>query len=108
MPAITLTLADSGHAVDVRVGDRLALHLEENPAAGYRWTMNPLDQEVLALERVEYQPALGAGMGGGGQRAWTFLARKPGMATLQLALQRPWEGEASIIRRFTATLRVHE
>ena len=108
MPAIILTLADSGRTVDARVGDRLALHLEENPATGYQWTMNPLDQEVLALEHVEYRPARGAGMGGGGQREWTFVARKPGMTTLQFGLQRPWEGEGDIAKRFTAELRVHE
>jgi len=107
-PTITLTLADSGTAVDLPVGDRLVLQLEENPTTGYRWGLEPLDQEVVAVEHVEYAPARGGAVGGGGQRTWTVVARKPGTATLQLKLWRPWEGDASISKRFTARLEIHE
>src|SRR5262245_13392084 len=108
MSTTTLTLADSGHAVDLRLGDRLVLQLEENPTTGYRWALEPFDEEVLSLDDVAYAPAREGGLGGGGQRAWTFSARKPGTATLQLKLWRPWEGDASVTARFTAALQIRE
>jgi len=108
MSTTTLTLADSGRAVDLRVGDRLVLQLEENPTTGYRWALEPFDQEVMSLDDVEYTPAREGGLGGGGQRAWTFSTRKPGTAALQLKLWRPWEGDASVTARFTAALQIRE
>ena len=105
---ITLTRADNGNVVALRVGDRLVLRLEENPATGYRWAMETHDEEVVALQHQEYAPSPPAAVGGGGQRSWTFIAHKAGTDTLQLKLWRAWEGDASIARRFTVTLHVRE
>jgi inhibitor of cysteine peptidase len=108
LATITLTRADNGNAVALRVGDRLVLRLEENPATGYRWAMETHDEKVVALQHLEYAPSPHAGVGGGGQRSWTFTAHKAGTDTLQLKLWRAWEGETSITRRFTVTLHVRE
>jgi inhibitor of cysteine peptidase len=105
---ITLTRADSGKVVEARVGDTLVVRLEENPATGYRWTIEKIDEEVIVLHQVEFVPSHSAGMGGGGQRRWTFTAQKAGMVTLELKLWRTWEGDASISERFTVTLHVQE
>jgi inhibitor of cysteine peptidase len=105
---LTLTRADSGKAVEARVGDTLVVQLEENPTTGYRWTIEKSDAEVIALQQVEFVPSHSTGMGGGGQRRWTFTAQKAGMATLEFKLWRTWEGDASISERFTVTLHVQE
>ena len=107
MATITLTRADNGNVVALRVGDRLVLRLEENPATGYRWAIEPHDEKVVSLQHLEYGPLPHAGVGGGGHRTWTFIAHKAGTDTLQLKLWRAWEGETSITRRFTVTLHVH-
>jgi inhibitor of cysteine peptidase len=104
---ITLTRADNGNVVALRVGDRLVLRLEENPATGYRWAMEAHDDKVVSLQHLEYGPLPHAGVGGGGHRTWTFIAQKAGTDTLQLKLWRAWEGETSITRRFAVTLHVH-
>jgi inhibitor of cysteine peptidase len=104
---ITLTRADNGNAVALRVGDRLVVRLEENPSTGYRWALEIHDEEVVSLQHQEYGPFPHAAVGGGGQRSWTFIAQKAGTDALQLKLWRPWEGENSITRRFTVTLHVH-
>ena len=103
---ITLTRADDGGVVALRVGDRLVLRLDENPTTGYRWAMEAHDEEVVSLQHQEYRPFPHAAVGGGGQRSWTFIAHKAGTDTLQLKLWRAWEGESSITRRFTVTLHV--
>jgi inhibitor of cysteine peptidase len=103
---ITLTRADNGNVVALRVGDRLVLRLEENPTTGYRWAMEDHDEDVVSLQHQEYAPLPHAAVGGGGQRSWTFVVRKAGADTLRLKLWRAWEGESSITRRFTVTLHV--
>jgi inhibitor of cysteine peptidase len=108
MSNLTLTRADNGSAVAVPVGGRLVVRLDENPATGYRWALEPTDAEVVTLQHVEYVPSDDAGVGGGGQRTWTFIARTPGVASLHLKLWRAWEGDASISARFTATLHIRE
>ena len=108
VPTLTLTRADNGNAVDVPVGGRLVVRLDENPATGYRWALETTDAEVVTLQHVEYVPSHDAGVGGGGQRTWTFIARTPKVASLHLKLWRAWEGDTSITRRFTVTLHVHE
>jgi len=104
---ITLTRADNGNAVALRVGDRLVLRLEENPSSGYRWALETHDENVVSLQHQEYGSSPHAAVGGGGQRSWTFIAQKAGTDTLQLKLWRAWEGDSSITRRFTVTLHVH-
>jgi inhibitor of cysteine peptidase len=103
---ITLTRVDNGNAVALRVGDRLVLRLDENPATGYRWAMETHDENIVSLQHQEYGPLPNAAVGGGGQRSWTFIAQKAGTDTLQLKLWRAWEGDSSITRRFTVTLHV--
>jgi len=104
---ITLTRADNGNAVALRVGDRLVLRLEENPTTGYRWALDTHDENVVSLQHQEYATSPHAAVGGGGHRSWTFIAQKVGTDTLHLKLWRAWEGEPSVTRRFTVTLHVH-
>jgi inhibitor of cysteine peptidase len=58
------------------------------------------------LRNSEYTPAAGVGVGGGGQRTFTFVAQKPGSVTLQLKLWREWEGDSSVTERFGVTINV--
>jgi inhibitor of cysteine peptidase len=104
---ITLTRADNGNAVALRVGDRLVLRLEENPTTGYRWALETHDENVVSLQHQEYVTSPHAAVGGGGHRSWMFIAQKVGTDTLHLKLWRAWEGETSVTRRFTVTLHVH-
>jgi inhibitor of cysteine peptidase len=105
---ITLTQADRDKVVGTRVGDTLVLRLDENPTTGYRWAVETGDEAVVALQSAAYVHARSAGVGSGGQRSFTFHTKKAGSATLQFKLWRAWEGEASIVERFTVTLQVQE
>ena len=99
---ITLTHADYGKVVKIRVGNILALHLDENSATGYQWAMETRDEEVVALRSAVYVHSRS------GQRRLTFHAKKAGSVPLQLKLWRAWEGDASIVERFRITLKVQE
>lgn len=105
---LTLTRIDSGKVVETHAGDTLVVRLDENPTTGYRWALEPLNADAVVLHSVEYLRASGAAVGGGGERRFTFNAQRAGTATVQLKLWRAWEGDASIVERFTVTVQVQE
>jgi inhibitor of cysteine peptidase len=108
MTTITLTRSASGKTVETRAGDTIVVRLDENPSTGYKWAIETRHADVIALQSAEYARAHGSGVGGGGQRILTFKAKKAGFAALQLKLWRAWEGDTSIIERFTVTFHVQE
>jgi inhibitor of cysteine peptidase len=102
---VYVTARDDGGAVSARVGDRLVLHLAENPSTGYVWAFDALDEDMLEPEGSEWQAA-GPGVGTGGDRVWTLAARRPGTTALALKRWRPWAGDASVVERFGATIEI--
>lgn len=105
---LTLTRADNGKSIAMQVNDLLVVSLDENPTSGFQWVLDSGGGDLVKLQASEYIPAAGAGVGGGGQRVLTFKAQRAGTGWLQLKLWREWEGEPSIVERFTLTLQVRE
>ena len=106
MSVITLTQADQGKSITLQPGQTLVVKLPENPTTGFRWAIARNDEETLALRDSDYAPAAGVGVGGGGQRTFTFVARKPGSVILQFKNWREWEGDSFITERFGVTIDV--
>ena len=50
----TLTSADNGRTVDLRVGDQVTLRLPENPSTGYRWAVDAADASLVEIQEGEY------------------------------------------------------
>ena len=107
MPGLNLTQADNGKSFEARQGDLIVIRLDENPTTGYRWAIDKSDDAIIALQSVDYTQTPSTGVGGGGQRTFTFKAIKAGAAKIALKLSREWEGDKSIIDRFTASVQVH-
>lgn len=97
--------ADNGGTILLRAGQTMTLRLPENPSTGYRWSLEPYDEAMIAVEDGPFRARAGA-VGAGGETSWNVTAKSPGTTTLGLKLWRPWEGDASIVRRFGATLRI--
>ena len=106
MSTVTLTQADNGRSVEVRPGTTIVIQLAENPTTGFRWAVDQTDERTVTIVRVDYTTAAGGGIGGGGTRSFTLKAEHPGIMQLRLKLWRDWEGESSIVERFTVTIRV--
>jgi len=102
--APTLTEQDDGRTVEVRTGQTLAIDLPENAATGYRWAVERLDGPVEPRAAAP-RPAAGA-VGSGGRTVLAFAATAPGRAEIALKHWRAWEGDASVIARFRAGLRI--
>jgi len=103
---LTLTKADNGKSVEVARGDTVTITLEDNPSTGYRWAIDKNDASILAPQSDDYMQSPSSGIGGAGQRTFKFKALKAGAVQLQLKRWREWEGDSSIVDRFSAAVRV--
>lgn len=108
-PRVTLTDADSGKAVDLRVGDGMAIELKEFGAAGYQWTVESSGSPALAMvgDSTRAEPEPSGFVGGPVTRVLRFKAVATGQAELRLAMRRPWESQATpAAKTFALTVRV--
>jgi len=99
MAQVTVTGADNGRVIAVRVGDTIAVRLAENPTTGYTWSIASIDD--ARLEAGAPTRETGAGVGAGGTITWPIRARAAGRARLELMHARSWEREAA--ERFAVT-----
>jgi inhibitor of cysteine peptidase len=104
---ITLTEADKGKTIDVPQGTEVLIRLKENPTTGYRWAIDQNDDTVLPLQSSNFSSTPSAAVGAGGTRIFTFTAKQPGTAHLQLKQWREWQGDSSISERYDVTIQVH-
>jgi inhibitor of cysteine peptidase len=104
---VTLTAADKGSQVEVKVGEQIVITLDGNPSTGYTWEAKDLDATMF--EQVgdptfnSSNPGL---VGSGGTLTLTFKALKVGSASLTLVYHRPWETGVDPIDTFAVTVTV--
>ena len=106
MSQFTLTEEDKGKTLTIHQGDQATISLKENPTTGYRWTMDKIDNTLLALNQTSYTQSSDEGLGRGGRCLFVLDAKRPGTAHLQLKRWRAWEGDKSITERFDVTLQI--
>ncbi len=99
-----VTRAHNGKTVAIHVGEKLIVRLEESATTGFTWAVAN-DADMLVVVHSDYAPA-SAGVGGGGLRTFTFIAKKAGAASLRFKLWREWEGESSVTDVFTVNARI--
>ncbi len=93
--AIELTDADNGRTVAAAVGREVSVRLPENASTAYRWEV----PEGLSITHDGYLRSDGEGVGGSGERQFTFTVPDQPIE-LTFALQRPW-GEEPPAQTFT-------
>ena len=106
MTEIVLTSNDANRSLSIHVGDRVVIHLPENPTTGYRWSVERLDTDLLDAEGPEFSSARDAAIGGGGTMTMRLVAKKPGSTSVVLANRRAWETSGSPIDRFEVMLQI--
>lgn len=105
---LVVTTADNNRSAEIRVDERLAVRLPENPSTGYTWAVDETDSRLLALDSTNYVPPESGSIGARGQRSFIFTARQPGEVALKLKYWRFWEGDASATERYAITVRIVE
>ncbi len=104
---ITMMQTDNGKSVQAHAGDTIVIQLDENASTGYTWAVNKTDTTVLMLQSSTYTSS-GNLPGSGGTRVFTFLAKNPGTVQLQLKYWRSFEGDSSIVERYSVTIEVQK
>lgn len=105
---IVIGEADSGKSFQMGKGNEITVNLPSNPTTGYSWAIEKIDENVLALVNDVYTPDQPVIPGRGGIQTLTFKAIKTGTAPVELKYWRPWEGNTSIAKRFSVTVRVND
>lgn len=114
MSPIVLSQADNGKLIETNWGQTMSIRLTENPTTGYRWEVDSTNvgfeegNEVLILESSSFVTTPTAGVGGGGERTFTFKAANVGTTHLQMKLWQSWEGSNSVIELYSLTVRVRD
>lgn len=83
LPMLTLTSADYGHTVTLRVRQSLIWSARANASVGYHWdsVMSPADGLGLTTSTVVDSPGL---PGSGSTQYFTWQATRPGQVTVTL------------------------
>jgi len=100
-----LTEWDSGHALEIGVGERLVVSLEGNPTLGYRWEVDANDPAVLQPNGTPRFTAA-SGAPGGGRFTLKFTAISAGQTNLLLRYRRPFDKVAPPAKRFKVSITV--
>lgn len=96
---IALTEHENGSRIQAGVGDRIELRLPEIVSSGYRWSADDLDMDMFELSEAASERS-DQEIGSSGYAHFRITVRAAGNGTLRLKYWRPWEGEASVQRRF--------
>lgn len=97
-----------GKTIGIRLSGRIELSIDENPTTGYIWAIDAIDENVLQLEKSEFNLTAGTGIGGGGLRVFFFSPVAVGHVNVGLKLWREWEGEASVTERLSFAVRIKQ
>ena len=104
MPLLKLDDDNNNQIVELQVGQKADLVLDENPTTGYRWEIASMDKAVLKqAEEPEFKPDSEA-IGAGGEKTFHFKAVAPGRTTLKLIYHRSWETSVPPVKTFEATI----
>jgi inhibitor of cysteine peptidase len=89
-------------------GSEIKLELEANPTTGYAWSVKESEKSgVVSMAReAEYVPSSDRLVGSGGQRIYTFKARRRGEENIVFEYARPWEKGKEPARRYTVLITV--
>lgn len=91
---ISVDQSQSGHTVDLPVGQMMELRLAENPTTGYHWTLvkNGAPVCLLISDRFEHQPGP---PGQGGEHAWQIKGAAVGECDIAMQYRRGFEPDAA-------------
>jgi inhibitor of cysteine peptidase len=104
---LVIDQSNVGASLDIPVGQTFELRLEENPSAGFRWTLNDSGMPACALASDSFKQQT-ATPGHLGEHSWTFKAVAAGDCNISLVYRRAWETTEQAARTFSVHVRVSQ
>ncbi len=107
MAEIRVSKSQNGSTLRLQPGDTIVVQLSEMPTTGFRWATLGKPGGIVALAEELFVPGSETAQGGGGTHTFRFLAKRSGSDVIELKLWRDWEGERSVIERFSVSVTVN-
>jgi inhibitor of cysteine peptidase len=103
---LTVTKAQHGRDLALKVGSILEIQLPGSGGTGYRWSEQATGAPYLKLMSQTTQPDKEGRLGGPVMQVWRFKAEKPGTTEIKMAYYRPWEGVGTAKDHFLIKLHI--
>jgi predicted secreted protein len=97
---------DNGALVEVILGSKVTVELEENPATGHQWMISGVDEVFLVPEGDAFLVGEQMGLGAAGVRRVFFRAKGAGSTSLSLIKKRPWQSNKDATGAFKLAVRI--
>jgi inhibitor of cysteine peptidase len=104
--AVTVTRAQDGREIALKVGSILEIELPGIGGTGYLWVEQATGAPYLKLVDQTTRPDKQGRLGGPVIQVWRFKAEKPGTTEIKMAYYRPWEGVGKATDHFLVKLRI--
>ncbi len=92
---MNISMSDNGRTINLSIGDKLDVSLEEGAGSGFQWKLVSNGSPVMRLTDNQFIAPGSSAAGASGHRVWTLLAESPGKATISAVSRRSWEIVAS-------------
>ena len=105
---VALDAGDNGKAIELAVGQTLAITLDSNPTTGYSWEAAGEHEELVQVGEPEYKQRNQDKqlVGAGGQETLRFEAKRVGQVRLELVYHRPWETDVQPAETFAVDVTI--
>jgi predicted secreted protein len=103
---ITVTKAQGGREIALKVENILVIELPGTAGTGYQWVAEATGAPYLKLLDQTTRQLKEGRLGGPVMQIWRFKAEQPGAAEISMAYYRPWEGVGTAKDRFRIKLRI--
>ena len=104
--AITLTKAQSGQTIALKVGDIVQIELSTSGGTGYSWMVTTPGAPCLKLMSQATRAVGETRPGSPVMQVWRFQAQQAGETEINLAYYRPWEGVGKAADHFRIKIRI--
>jgi predicted secreted protein len=103
---LTVTKAQDGRDLEIKVGGSLEIELPGRGGTGYSWFAVASGAPYLKLMSQTTRPVKEGRPGGPVLQVWRFRAEKPGATEIKMAYYRPWEGVGQAKDHFRLKIRI--
>ena len=103
---LTVTKAQHGREITLKVGSILEIELPGQAGTGYLWLEQATGAPYLKLIDQTTRPDKQGRLGGPVIQVWRFKAEKPGTTEIKMAYYRSWEGVGTAKDHFLIKLHI--
>ena len=103
---LTVTKAQHGREIALKVGSILEIELPGQAGTGYSWLEQATGAPYLKLIDQTTRPDKQGRLGGPVIQVWRFKAEKPGTTEIKMAYYRSWEGVGTAKDHFLIKLHI--